>query len=474
VSRTGLALTVPRIAEVIKGETAVPGSRSVDSVAIDSRTLQRGALFVPLAGARVDAHRFLNQALKRGAACLLVRSSFERSRSPELAEAARRAGAGLVLVENPLESLQKLGRWYLDEQSPEVRIGVTGSTGKTTTKEILAACLSLEAPTAASYGNLNSEIGLPLSCFGVTSGHRYAVFEMAINHPGEMDVLADIVRPDLAVITNIGTAHIGQLGTREAIAREKIRIAGHFDGRQTLFLYEDDEYFELMAGLAAGKVVPFGPRKTRGYEGSEDLGLDGTLVHWEGLRIRFPLFGFHNLLNALAALSVSAELGLDKSKIQQGLETVKPLFGRSQIIRGPVTVLQDSYNANPESLAQLFAFLATLPWKGRKLVVLGSMKELGPGAEEAHRDAGRLAVRSQVDRVLLFGEEMRWAYEEVRSQAPAGSGYWTDDFDELARTLRAQVEEGDLVVLKGSRAMELERLLRVLPVERRRTSGAGV
>jgi UDP-N-acetylmuramoyl-tripeptide--D-alanyl-D-alanine ligase len=477
VSNTGgaqLELTLRRIAEVVSGEAMIPAARAIHSVSIDSRTLQRDALFVPLPGARVDGHRFLDQALERGAAGLLVRKSFQEALSPSLAGAARRSGAGVVLVEDTLSALQRLGRWYLEEQSPAVRIGVTGSTGKTTTKEILAACLSREAPTAASRGNLNSEIGLPLSCFDVTSGHRYAVFEMGINQPGEMDILADIVRPDLVVVTNIGTAHIGLLGSREIIAREKIKIAKHFDGRQTAFLYEGDDFYELMAGLTAGKVVPFGPRSTRGYEGSDDLGLDGTIVHWEGLRIGFPLFGFHNLLDALAALSVSAELGISKSKIKEGLEAVKPLFGRSQIFRGPITVLQDSYNANPESVGQLFEFLTALAWRGRKLVVLGSMKELGADTEKAHRAAGRLALEAGVDRILLFGEEMRWAYEEIRTPAHEALTFWTTEFDELAGRLKSLVTEGDLVVLKGSRAMELERLLEVLPVEHGRPSGVGV
>jgi UDP-N-acetylmuramoyl-tripeptide--D-alanyl-D-alanine ligase len=290
-------------------------------------------------------------------------------------------------------------------------------------------------------------------------------------------LLADIIRPDIAVVTNVGTAHIGLMGSRETIAREKIRIAGRFDGGQTAFLNENDDFLDLMSRSVRGKVVTFGPRSTKGFEGSEDLGLDGTIVRWEGLRIRFPLFGHHNLMDALAALSVSAELGVSRSSIRDGLEAVEPLFGRSQILRGAVTVLQDSYNANPESLRELCGFLAGLSWRGRKLLVLGSMKELGADTEEAHRAAGRLAAGAGADRVLLFGEEMRWAYEEMRRRRRGGSDaefvFWTTDFDELAARLRSLIDEGDLLVLKGSRAMELERLLDRLPVGRVRRSGAG-
>jgi len=475
-------LTVERIARLLDAEAAVAGKRPARSISIDSRTLQPGALFVPLAGSRTDGHRFLAHALERGAAGLLVKRSLWRELSASVSAEARKAGAGVVLVGDTLEALQELARRHLEQHPKVFTVGITGSSGKTTTKEILASILEREAPTAASPGNLNSEIGLPLSCFEVTAEHRFVVFEMAINHPGEMDVLTRIASPELAVVTNIGTAHVGLLGSREAIAREKIRIARRFDGRQAAFLYEDDEFFELMAREVNGRVVSFGPRTTRGFEGSQDLGLDGTIVHWEGLQIRFPLFGFHNLLNALAALSVSAELGVGKSKIRDGLEAVQPLFGRSQILRGAVTVIQDSYNANPDSVGRLTEFLDALPWDGRKLMVLGSMKELGAEAEEAHRAIGRRISLARFDHLFLFGEEMRWAMEALREAASAGTAgrsaaagpgaaddggqtpFWTADFDELRRRLQATIRDGDLVVLKGSRSVELERLLSYLPV----------
>jgi len=469
-----LELSVQRVARALKGELVVAGARRMRSVSIDSRTLAPEALFVPLAGSRVDGHAFLGQALERGAAGVLARRSLWSELSGPIARAARGADASVVLVDDTLAALQELGRRHLRERPRALRIGVTGSSGKTTTKEILAAVLSREAPTAASRGNLNSEIGLPLSCFEVTPEHRFAVFEMGINHPGEMDLLADIARPDLAVVTNVGTAHVGLLGSREAIAREKIRIAGYFDGRQSVFLYEDDPFYDTMAGSVNGKVVPFGPRSTRGFEGSQDLGLDGTVVHWEGLRIRFPLFGAFNLLNALAALSVSAELGVDKSKIKEALESIEPLFGRSQVFRGAVTVIHDSYNANPDAVERLFEFVEGLPWAGRKLVVLGSMKELGESAEEAHRAVGRRASRSGVDALLLFGEEMRWALEELEEAGRGAVAFWTTAYEELQRNMEQTVGKGDLVVLKGSRAMELERLLTCLPVETGRGAGAGV
>jgi UDP-N-acetylmuramoyl-tripeptide--D-alanyl-D-alanine ligase len=450
------------IAGVTGGELAVPGERAVGSVGTDSRVLQDGALFVALPGKRVDGHDFLGEALGRGAAALLVAA--ERPQGRQVAAEARRRAAAVIRVGDTLKALQELGRYHLGRLPGVFRLGVTGSSGKTTTKELLGGVLRRQAPTATSRGNLNSEIGLPLACFEVGGQHRFAVFEMGVDHPGEMSVLADIVRPDLAVITNIGSAHLEAFGSRESIAREKGQIFRHFDGRQKVFLYEDDPFFPFLSREARGRVVPFGARGTRGYEGSEDLGLDGTVIRWEGLRIRFPLFGFHNLLNALAALSVAAELGVQRSNIRDGLEAAEPLFGRSQILRGEVTVLQDCYNANPGSLGRLLEFLAALRWSGRKLAVLGSMKELGAETESAHRQAGRLAASSGLDGVFLFGEEMEAACQELRAAAPERLLLWTTEFGLLRREVQRSLRPGDLLVLKGSRAMELERLLPDLAV----------
>jgi UDP-N-acetylmuramoyl-tripeptide--D-alanyl-D-alanine ligase len=285
------------------------------------------------------------------------------------------------------------------------------------------------------------------------------LFEMGINHEGEMDILADIFRPDAAVITNIGSAHIGNLGSRQAIAREKKKIFRHFSGTQKAFLYEEEYYYSYLSEGLKGTVVPFGPKCTKGFEGSEDLGLDGNILHWEGLRIRFPLFGAHNVRNALASLSVSAELGISKSKIKDGLECTRPLFGRSQIINGAVTVIQDCYNSNPDSVGQVFAFLSSLVHGGAKIAVLGSMKELGTETEDAHRRIGVEAAKAGFRGIFLFGEEMETAWTSVRESGYSQKLFWTLDIEKLRKELLEFIEPGDLVLIKGSRSVELERLV---------------
>jgi len=437
-------------------------STAIRSVTIDSRTAGPGALFVPLPGTRTDGHEFLIDALARGAAAVLVERRRWRALAPVLKPEARRRGAAVMLVDRPLRVLQELARFHLGRCQAVIRVGVTGSNGKTTTKELIAAILAREAPTAASRGNLNSEIGLPLAAFGVTAAHRFAVFEMGINRPGEMDILAGLARPDRVLITNIGTAHIGPLGSQEGIAREKKRAFRCFDGRQKAFLFEDERYYRYLARGVRGEVFPFGPKSTAGFEGSENLGLDGQAIHWEGLRIRFPLFGHHNLLNALGAITAAVELGASRRSVQEALEAVELPAGRSQILRGAPTVIQDCYNANPDSVRELLEFVRPLHWPGRKIAVLGSMLELGQATDSEHRRIGAEVARAGFDSILLFGEEMSGAYEELRRVGYSGFAEWTADFAALREHLRNLAHPEDLVVIKGSRGMELERLLPVL------------
>ncbi len=442
-------------AVVTGGRNAAGREREVRCVVTDSRQAGAGCLFVALPGSRTDGHEFIADALQRGAAAVLMRADQWESRRAVVTG----AGAGAVLVRDTLAALQALARNHMRRLTGLVRIGVTGSNGKTTTKELIGTIVAASAPTVMSQGNLNSEVGLPLSCFQAGPGHAYGVFEMAMSRPGEMAVLAEIVRPDYGVITNIGAAHIGFLGSREAIAREKRDLFACYDGSQKAFIHEGERFLPLLTEGLRGKLVLFGPTTTSGYRGSEDLGLDGTLIHWEDLQIRFPLFGAHNLQNALAAISVSADLGVSSSRIKAGLEAARPLFGRSQIFRGEVTVIQDCYNANPDSLSEVLAFLGALRWPGRKAAVLGAMMELGEEAGRAHREAGLLAGRSGADAVFLLGEQMLPAAAALKESGYGDRCLWSRDMEELAARLSRWLRAGDLVLLKGSRSVELERLV---------------
>ena len=430
----------------------------IGSVVIDSRKVEKGALFVPLPGTRTDGHNHIEEALARGANTVLVSAVEWEKRQAELQRQITERGAAFLVVADPLAAMQKLASCYIKKIPGLCKIGVTGSNGKTTTKEIIGHILSRTAATYINEGNLNSDIGLPFSIFRIKPSHRFAVLEMGMNYKGEMDILAGIVKPDYAIITNIGRAHIGPLGSMDAIAAEKKKVFKHFNGTQHGYVHEDERYFQFLADSINGEILPYGQKSTRGFEGYRILGLDGTAIYWEGLQISFPLIGYHNLQNALGAITLARQLGIDKQAIKAGLEQVNPLFGRSQIIRGEQTIIQDCYNANPDSAKAVLNFLNTLPWKGRKLVVLGSMLELGGKSREAHRELGSHVGTLKFDGVFFFGEEMEAAYHWLQEYNPAGNYFWTADFDDLLAAVLDYKKAGDLILLKGSRGVLLERL----------------
>jgi UDP-N-acetylmuramoyl-tripeptide--D-alanyl-D-alanine ligase len=385
-----------------------------------------------------------------------------------LEKSARKAGASLLVVEDTLAGIQDAARAYLEGFPRLLRIGCTGSAGKTTTKEIAAAMIGREKAVVMNRGNLNSETGLPLSVFEVRAHHEVGIFEMGMNKPGEIAALARILNPQIALITMIGTAHIEFFGTREAILNEKMQIFSRFSGTETALIPEDDDFREVMAGKVRGRVVFYGPKTLEEFKKVKDLGLEGTEITWEGISVRFGLPGRHNLRNAMAAAAVARLVPVSPRAIRGGLASVKPLFGRSEIIRGPVTVIRDCYNANPESMAEAIGFCDSLDWPGRRVYVIGSMLELGTSSAGAHRGIGRLLAASKADKVFLFGQETASAAEALAAaEARPGSAvtgrkvswFYTDIKDEMSRVLEAYIRPGDLVLLKGSRGCALEQVM---------------
>lgn len=434
---------------------------AITSVVTDSRSVQQGSLFVALAGERTDGHNYIHQAVLAGASAVLVDIARKDAVIESIHGLKPAADVGIVLVDSPLAALQEAAREYRMRHSL-TRIGVTGSSGKTTTKECIGAVLSAAYPSGAvamSAGNLNSDIGLALALFDIRPEHQIGVFEMGINRKGEMDELARIYEPQIAVVTNIGTAHVGIFGSRDEIACEKSRIFSHFDGSQRALIWEDDDYRDFLTAKAHAQVSYFGLKSTEGIGHVEGRGVRGWRIEWKGQDIEFALPGRHNLLNACAALSVANILGLNPGKAAQGLAMVKALFGRSEVREGAITVVQDYYNANPDSVASAIEFFSEIPARGRKIVVLGSMLELGEESERAHREVGIMAGRAEPDAIFLFGDEMITAEMTLRTSGFTGVLMRTSDFDEFSAAIRAFVREGDVVLIKGSRAMALERLV---------------
>jgi len=429
---------------------------SFSSVSIDSRAVKQGALFFALAGAVSDGHNFVADAFNSGAGGAVVEES--KLKSFDLENAAKKAGKYLLVCQNTLKGLQDCARLYLEKFNNIKKVGVTGSSGKTTTKEIAAAIISAEKRTVMNKGNLNSETGLPLSVFEVNNSHEVGVFELGMNRKNEILEIADVLKPNIAAITNIGSAHIEYFGSKDKIFNEKKCIFNFLKEDDVALIPEDDEYAEKLSANVKAKIKFYGQKCFKELEGTRSLGLDGTEIIWDGVKINFALPGKHNLHDALAAIAIAKEIPVSNSAIKQGLESVKPLFGRLELLKGRVTVIQDCYNANPESTSSSIEFCDSVEWEGRKVYVIADMLELGDASRSAHEKIGSQLSESKADAVFLFGKEI----EAAVSFIPNKKCFFTDNIDELSDAVNSYVRQGDIVLLKGSRGRALERLSPVL------------
>ena len=424
------------------------------SVSIDSRNVEQGALFVALPGSTDDGHSHVQAAFRAGAACAMVESS--KLEKLNLMDIAKSMGKDLVAVDNTLRGLQDAAKVYLEQFPKLLKIGITGSSGKTTTKEITAAIIGQEKNTVMNKGNLNSETGLPLSVFDVRSCHEAGIFEMGMNRKGEIAELAAVLKPNIALVTNIGCAHIGILGSKQAIAEEKKNIFSQLADNDIALIPQDDACRDFLSEGLRGKVRFYGEGCFEELEETHSLGLDGSEIRWAGEKIRFTLPGKHSLAGALAAIAIAREVPVSAGAIKRGLESVRPLFGRGEILRGRTTVIRDCYNASPETVQNSLEFCDSLDWAGRRIYVIADMLELGESSFSAHERVGTLLVESKADMVFLFGKETEAA---AALMADKGKPFFhTGVMEELSEAVDHYVQGNDLVLLKGSRGCALERL----------------
>ena len=455
-------LTLPQLAQLSGGDLvarevpAAPDRREawlqsgVDGVSIDSRTLSPGELFVPLPGTHTDGHQFLEQAFAQGAAAALC--ARERYAALE-----RREPGPLIVVDDVTVGLQRIARRFR-EGWHGLLFGVTGSVGKTTTKDLVAAVLSTRTPTLKTEGNLNNHWGVPLTLLRLRAEHGTAVVEMGTNHPGEIAALAVLARPNRAVITGAGSAHLEHFGSLDAIAREKASLAAVLGAEDTLFVSADSP--RLLAALAGARVrrVTYGLERGADVRPSaiESRGEEGSRVEVEGFPpLLLPLIGLHQVTNALAALAVAREQGVDPAAAVSAIAAYRPAYGRMEVrhARG-ATLLVDCYNANPESAAAALTTLAEWPRATRRIALLGDMLELGPAAGDLHRQTGA-AVRAA--ELWAVGAHARdYVAGATAARIPARS---FAEVAEAAGALRAALEPGVVVLLKASRGARLERVL---------------
>jgi len=445
-----MRLPLARIGEFI----AATGEYQADDVArgysIDSRTVQPGELFFAVKGERLDGHDFVEQALKKGAAAAVVsRSDLSRYGS----------NARLLTVNDTLAALQTLAT-AVRKLWGKALIAVTGSAGKTTTKEAIAHVLASRFRVLKSEANLNNHFGLPLMLLKLEPGHDVAVIEMGMSHAGEIRALAKIAQPEIGVVTNVAPVHLEFFDSLAAIARAKYELIESLPAGSTAILNADDDYVSEFGRDFHGKVVMYGTRPEAdvraenivacGAEGSEfDVLVNGCREH-----TRLPLVGAHNILNALAAVAVAMERGLKPSETVSALATLTPADKRGEVVQlGNITVINDCYNSNPKALSVMMDALAAMPAK-RRIVVAGEMLELGPASEEMHRQAGEHAAKNKIDVVLGVRGQAQALVEQARRAGaraefvatPLEAGEW------LARETR----DGDVVLLKASRGVKLE------------------
>src|SRR5881392_1964600 len=445
---------IEKIAE-FAGSAAFAGDGKifVDKVSTDSRTLKRGELFVALRGENFDGHNFVESVAKAGAAGAIVDSNW-KGKVPE--------NFALIRVKDTLQAYQNLAASYRRSLSLKV-VAITGSNGKTSTKDFAAAVLARRFRVTKTEGNFNNHVGLPRTILEATSQDEIAVWEIGMNHPGEVAMLAKLAAPDTAIITNIGVAHIEFMASREAIAVEKGALAQAIGVEGTVILNADDLFSEGIAARTSAKIIFAGI--TQGTVRASEITQSANGTHFtilEGAhrcRAQLPVPGMHMVQNALLAVAAGRVFGLSLEDCAAGLAAAPLTKARLQIKEiGGIQFIDDSYNANPDSMKAALRTLVELDTEGKRIAVLGEMRELGEESARDHREVGETAATLGVDHLITIGEVAEFIAQGART---AGLDKITSarSTREAAELLGDLAGPGDLVLIKGSRAARTEEVI---------------
>ena len=449
-----MKLTLQEIALACGGELFGDPEKVVDGVCTDSRTYRPGELFLALRGEKFDAHDFI-PTIQPAPAAILSERRFE--------------GIDTVLVPDTLTAFGKLAAYWKARVGVSISVGVTGSVGKTTTKELIADVLKEKYVTHFTSGNFNNFVGVPITLIRIEEGTQALVCEMGMSARGEIEYLSGIVRPNLAVITNIGTSHMEILGSREAICEAKLEILTGMEKGGTVVLDGDEPLFrtERAKSLLEGFKVIFAgfapscdvyPMDI--YKGANSLSFDVVSADRE-FRVTLPAVGDHFIKNALYAAAVGIACGVEEEKIREGLLSYAPTGLRQKIYeKNGVRVIADCYNASPESMAAALKVLKGMETDGRRVAVLGDMLELGDLTQSAHREVGKDAAEAGTDRLFTYGKAayhiLLGAEEEGMAKTDVSNFI---DQNALAAELKAYLKPGDTVLFKASRRMKLEEII---------------
>jgi len=469
-SMTKTMWTIHDLREGCQGTLA--GTASTESAcegfSIDTRSIRENDLFFALSGPNFDGHNFVKDALQQGCRGAVVsRVTFEAQKNEWL---SKQATHFFILVDDPLQALQRLARWHRQRFTLPL-VGITGSNGKTTVKEMTASILNKRGPVLKTEGNFNNHIGLPLTLLKLTDTHQSAVIEMGINQRGEMAQLCDIAQPTMGLITNIGPAHLEGLKNLEGVAEEKGVLFERLQKTGTAIINQDDPFLKPFANQVATRWT-YG-METLGRE--SDLSADHMLsqedkttftLHQnrsgESIVVILPTPGRHHVSNALGAATIAAALDMPLQMISEGLSDFKPLPQRTQILNiAGITLIFDAYNANPASVEAALDLLAEHPQEtGKRIALLGDMFELGAYSEKAHHIVGRSVATHGIDALITLGQ-----YAETLAAGACEGGLPQEavsihkDLDSLLATLEKRIKPGDTLLIKGSRGMKLERIL---------------
>jgi UDP-N-acetylmuramoyl-tripeptide--D-alanyl-D-alanine ligase len=430
----------------------------VHSVSTDSRNIKEGDLFIALKGESFDGHDFIQGALSDGAVAVMVE---------ENSDVNVNSGSPVILVRDTLNGLQEFAKNY--RESLELTgVGITGSNGKTSTKDFVFSVLSEGFSVSATAGNYNNHIGLPLTILEADDQHDFGVWEMGMSNPGEIALLASIGRPNIGVITNVGVAHIENMGSRDSIAIEKGALAESISGDGVVVLNAEDSYSKSIAQRTQARTVTvgFGDADIR----ADNIAIGSTSVSFvidaNGQREEaiLPVPGKYMVLNALMAVAIGINAGLGLDAIAQGLSEVKLSGGRLQKreFRGAL-IIDDTYNANPDSTLAAIECLAEMNCDGRRFAVVGGMAELGELSESEHHRVGAEAVNLGIDFVLSVGE-MAAQVNEAASKGDAGHSQFFSNHLECAEFLNNEIRSGDLILIKGSRSSAMENVIKNLEI----------
>ena len=452
--------TIEEIVKATGGKLEQAGTRPIEGVGTDTRSDLSGKIFFALKGDHFDAHEFAGRAADReGASVLIVDRKIPKVTSETT----------VIRVEDVLKSLQKFGSWHRSRWTGKL-VGLTGSNGKTTTKEFCYTILSQKFPTLCTKGNLNNHIGVPLTLLELRPHHKLAIVEMGMNHAGEIDLLTKIALPDIVIVTNVGRAHIEFFDSIDGIAQAKEEIYEAAPKGATRIYNLDSQYTATMRARAPGgcKILTFSSYARDVDVSFKERVLTLDYVEIQGVigkdpgQVKIPSFGRQQVSNAMAASCVALACGLDAPLIWKGLSLCKSGWGRGQVVdlESGAKLLFDAYNSNPDSVAALLENFAKLSCRGKKYIVFGDMLELGEQSKLLHTQMGEMIADVGVEGVLLIGARARDVENGLKSRGFRKTIVVSETYEEkLATSFGAVLETGDMVVVKGSRGMHLERVI---------------